>query len=92
MAFETGGLRVRCRDNGGGIDETVVAADAAEQHFGLPGMRERAIRIGGELTVRSRLGNGTEIELTVPGRRAYMPARSRRFWRREVESKAATRG
>jgi glucose-6-phosphate-specific signal transduction histidine kinase len=35
-------------------------------HFGLAGMRERAETMGGELHVISRLGAGTEVELTVP--------------------------
>ena len=34
-------------------------------------MKERAARIGGSLTIRSRAAAGTEIELRVPGRAAF---------------------
>ncbi len=30
-------------------------------------MRERALLIGGELTIESRPGHGTTVRLTVPG-------------------------
>jgi nitrate/nitrite-specific signal transduction histidine kinase len=39
-----------------------------EGHFGLPGMRERAERIGGKFTLVSSPGSGTIITLVVPGR------------------------
>ena len=35
-------------------------------------MRERAERIGARLKVRSRAAAGTEVELTVPGRLAFL--------------------
>ncbi len=41
--------------------------DGKDDHFGLRGIRERADRIGAKLAVRSRLGEGTEVEITVPG-------------------------
>jgi hypothetical protein len=37
----------------------------------LQGMRERAQRIGAKLRVLSRVGGGTEVELSVPGQIAY---------------------
>lgn len=42
-----------------------------EGHFGLRGTRERANLIGGKLTLWSRLGAGTEVELRVPAACAY---------------------
>jgi len=63
-------LRVRVRDDGRGIDPQVVLA-GREGHWGLPGMRERANRIRAKLKVRSRVGAGTEVDLTVPGHVAY---------------------
>jgi two-component system sensor histidine kinase UhpB len=33
--------------------------------LGLSGMRERALLVGGHLTIRSRLGAGTQVELTI---------------------------
>ena len=63
-------LQLRIRDDGNGIDPRVVAEGRAG-HFGVPGMRERANRIGGKLDVWSATGAGTEIELSIPGSIAY---------------------
>jgi glucose-6-phosphate-specific signal transduction histidine kinase len=59
-------LGLRIRDDGVGIDAGVIER-GKEGHFGLQGMRERAARIGGKLTVASKPGSGTEIKLVVPG-------------------------
>jgi len=40
-------------------------------HFGMKGMRERADLIDGKLTLWSRVGGGTEVELIVGGERIY---------------------
>jgi len=53
-------------DNGIGIDP-VTADRGKDGHFGLQGMRERAARIGGNLTLGSSSNSGTEIKLIVPG-------------------------
>ncbi|PWT83471.1 MAG: hypothetical protein C5B57_06765 [Blastocatellia bacterium] len=60
-------LAVRVADDGVGIVPT-VASEGKDGHFGLRGMRERAARIGGKLTIVSSLNSGTEIRLIVPGR------------------------
>jgi signal transduction histidine kinase/ligand-binding sensor domain-containing protein len=59
-------LAVLVRDNGIGIDPT-VAEEGKNGHFGLQGMRERAARIGGKLTVASSADSGTQITVVVPG-------------------------
>jgi signal transduction histidine kinase len=59
-------LDLRIRDNGVGIDPSVIERGKAG-HFGLQGMRERAVRIGGKLTLASNPASGTEIKLVVPG-------------------------
>src|SRR5467141_334001 len=59
-------LTLRVRDNGTGIDPA-VADRGKDAHFGLQGMRERAARIGGNLTLGSSSNSGTEIKLIVPG-------------------------
>ena len=59
-------LIMRVRDNGIGIDDS-VAERGREGHFGLQGMRERAVRIGATLTLVSSASSGTEITLIVPG-------------------------
>ena len=64
-------FRLRVRDDGKGIDPNFLADDGRAGHFGLRGMRERAKRVGGKLTVWSELGSGTEVELRVPASHAY---------------------
>jgi len=74
-------LRVRVRDDGTGIDAAVLGGGGISGHWGLAGMRERAELIGGTLDVRSRLGGGTEVELSLPASKAYASATGRRrFW------------
>ena len=63
-------LRLRVRDDGRGIDPTVLH-DGREGHWGVAGMRERAERIGGRLRVWSAPGKGTEVELSVPAGVAF---------------------
>jgi len=63
-------LRVIVRDNGVGIDANVLQA-GRDGHWGLPGMRERAERIGARLHLRSSATAGTEVELSVPGHIAF---------------------
>src|SRR6267142_6212355 len=59
-------LALRVGDNGTGIDPA-IADRGKDGHFGLQGMRERAARIGGKLTLGSFSNSGTEIKLIVPG-------------------------
>jgi signal transduction histidine kinase/ligand-binding sensor domain-containing protein len=59
-------LALRVLDNGTGIDPA-IADRGKDGHFGLQGMRERAARIGGKLTLVSSSNSGTEISLIVPG-------------------------
>ena len=66
-------LRVLVRDDGVGIDSQVLHS-GREGHWGLVGIRERSKRIGADLRLRSRIGAGTEVELTVPGTIAFEKA------------------
>jgi signal transduction histidine kinase len=63
-------LRVRVRDDGDGM-QLETLHDGRPGHYGLRGMRERAIRVAGTLDIWSRPGAGTEVELTIPGSIAY---------------------
>jgi nitrate/nitrite-specific signal transduction histidine kinase len=63
-------LRVLVRDDGRGIDPQVLYS-GREGHWGLIGIRERSKRIGADLRLRSRMGAGTEVDLTVPGSIAF---------------------
>jgi two-component system sensor histidine kinase UhpB len=55
------GVELEVRDDGRGF-----AFDESEGGLGIGGMRERALLIGGELTIESRPGHGTTIRLVVP--------------------------
>jgi ligand-binding sensor domain-containing protein/signal transduction histidine kinase len=70
VAYDSQFLRLRIRDNGKGVDRKVLE-QGAQGHWGLPGVRERAKRIGARLKLWSDPGAGTEAELTVPARIAY---------------------
>jgi signal transduction histidine kinase len=71
-------FRLRIRDDGKGIDPAVLQEGARAGHWGLPGMRERAKRIGARLALWSESGAGTEVELTVPASIAYAATHARR--------------
>ena len=59
---EDGGVALEVADDGRGF-----AFEESERGLGIGGMRERALLIGGELTIESRPGAGTTVRLTVPG-------------------------
>jgi signal transduction histidine kinase len=64
-------FRLRIRDDGLGVDPQILASGGRDGHFGLKGMHERAEFAGGKLRVWSARGVGTELEVTIPGTRAY---------------------
>jgi signal transduction histidine kinase len=64
---KAGGLTLEVVDDGTGFD--VAARAAAEGHFGIRGMQERARRIGGDLTIESGPGSGTRVTLALPAAR-----------------------
>lgn len=66
-------LSLTVTDNGVGIDPG-TSDHGTLGHFGLQGMRERAARIRGKLTIRSSSDRGTAVTLTVPGSVIYRTA------------------
>ena len=88
LHYERGQFRIRVRDDGIGIAAEIMKPGFRTGHWGLPGMRERATKLGGHLDIWSRPGAGTEIELRVPAAAAYVPqGKPRRTgWLREVTS------
>jgi len=65
-------ITLRRRDDGGVSLDVIddgrgFAFDEAERGLGIAGMRERALLVGGELSIESRPGHGTTVHLTVPG-------------------------
>ncbi|MFD5429487.1 GAF domain-containing sensor histidine kinase [Streptomyces sp. NPDC127084] len=59
------GAVLSVRDDGGGFEPASVRR--AGRHLGLVSMRDRAGGVGGTLTVESAPGEGTTIEMEVPG-------------------------
>jgi signal transduction histidine kinase len=56
-------LSLRIRDNGRGFEP---AALDKKNCFGIRGMRERALSLGGRLDVAGEPGHGVCVELTLP--------------------------
>lgn len=62
LVHADGRLVLSVQDNGRGL-----AGDAGKRgSFGLIGIRERAIMLGGEASVSSRPGEGTRVEVSLP--------------------------
>jgi signal transduction histidine kinase len=65
LEYSDTALRIRIRDNGCGIDPQVLEK-GRDEHWGLAGMRERAAKIGGLVTISSTRTAGTEVQLSIP--------------------------
>jgi signal transduction histidine kinase/ligand-binding sensor domain-containing protein len=91
LVYASSQLRVLVRDNGCGIDSHMLQS-GREGHWGLPGMRERAERIGAKLHVWSRPAAGTEVELSVPSQVAFQTQSSDRApgWFSRLHSRKST--
>jgi signal transduction histidine kinase len=84
IAYDSRQFRLRVRDDGRGFDPGILEEGGRPNHWGLPGMRERAERIGAELKIWSRHQTGTEIELSVPGSTAYLKDHPKNSWIRRL--------
>jgi two-component system sensor histidine kinase UhpB len=62
LAVHDGRLRLEIVDDGRGFDAGLRRADA----FGLVSMEERALAVGGRLSVSSEHGRGTVVRLECP--------------------------
>jgi len=79
--YGLGELRLRFRDDGRGIDPRILESGGRPRHWGIPGMRERAEKIGGTLEVSSQPNAGTEIQLSIPAQSAYRKRSAYSPWR-----------
>ena len=80
LHYDESAFILRIRDDGIGIDTSIVRAGHRAGHWGLQGMRERAESFGAKLDVWSERDAGTEIELSVPAKWAYSAALKRTSW------------
>jgi two-component system, NarL family, sensor histidine kinase DegS len=74
VGFEPEMIRLRIVDDGKGFDPSKTP----KNHYGLINMRERARKAGGEVSINSSPGQGTQVELLVkpqlPAPRLEVPA------------------
>jgi signal transduction histidine kinase len=61
VTFAPDMIRMDLRDDGIGFDTS-----ARSDGFGLPGMSDRATRMGGQLTIQSAPGEGTAVSIAIP--------------------------
>jgi signal transduction histidine kinase/ligand-binding sensor domain-containing protein len=79
LRFAGDQLAIRIEDDGAGMSEE-TREQGRPGHFGLPGMRTHARRIGMELRVMSEIGRGTTVVLQLDLRR-WRPGRLRKLVR-----------
>jgi signal transduction histidine kinase/ligand-binding sensor domain-containing protein len=79
VTFGDADLTIRVRDDGIGVDPQILARGQRPGHWGLPGMRERSEKLGGQLYVWSEKNAGTEVELRIPADIAYSEPRRSSF-------------
>jgi signal transduction histidine kinase len=63
ISEEDGKVHIVVQDEGAGFDPS---EEVGEEHVGMRLMRERAARVGGELKLDSRPGEGTRLEAILP--------------------------
>jgi signal transduction histidine kinase len=84
-----GQIHLEIEDDGSGLS-TKAPDDGG---FGLTGMRERAVALGGSMTVQSRRGRGTQVRIVLPfnARESFTPEtiRGGRAIRRSTAAKAS---
>ena len=73
-------LVMKCVDSGIGLEPAIFTRGNRAGHWGLVGIRERAVSIQSKVQIWSSPRAGTEIEIRVPARKAYRAPRSRLMW------------
>jgi signal transduction histidine kinase len=70
LAKENGSLTLEVHDNGKGVREEHLSVGSS---LGILGMRERALLLGGELTIAGAPGKGTTVSVRIPVTHATQP-------------------
>jgi len=60
------GIGLLIRDDGAGFDPTALRDSKEMRFLGLRRLRERVESLGGTFSVRSKPGDGTTVEATLP--------------------------
>ena len=95
VLFTDAAMSILIEDDGAGFDvETAMGKEGGgegDAHFGLLGMRERAMIVGAQFTVASKKGQGTRVHVRFPLKPEDMPeetpqeaARRKRLPRKRV--------
>ncbi len=71
LSFGPRGVRLEVSDDGHGIDAAVLEGGGVVGHWGLPGMQERAKRVGAKVEIDSGSDRGTTVTAYAPARLAY---------------------
>lgn len=67
LHFNAMGITLEVEDDGAGFAPPAFPSDlAAQGHYGLVGMHERATRLAGHLSIRSAPGQGTKVVAFLP--------------------------
>jgi signal transduction histidine kinase len=67
LLIKEGAIIIDVEDDGTGFNVDQIETAASEQKgFGLFSIRERLRYFGGEMRIRSAIGQGTRIRLTIP--------------------------
>jgi signal transduction histidine kinase len=67
LKYSADQLTVSIEDNGRGFDSRIwLEGEPAQQTLGLIGIKERAMLLGGRLSILSQPGQGTQIKLELP--------------------------
>jgi signal transduction histidine kinase len=74
VSFENDALMLLIHDNGVGMDLEHTTSLATT--WGMSAMQQRALRIGGEFSMKSNPGQGTSIQIRIEGSHAYHPYRA----------------
>jgi len=81
VRYDNHALTLLIRDDGEGIDPTVIREGGRPGHWGLPGILERAKQIQAHLDFWTENRAGTEVQLTVPGTVAYKASNHKSIFR-----------
>ncbi|HEU0292648.1 MAG TPA: sensor histidine kinase [Anaerolineales bacterium] len=67
LAYDEKSVRINVFDNGIGFDpDQIKQRRTSRPSLGLAGMEERAVLLGGTVSIQSRPGYGTEVEAVIP--------------------------